>query len=107
MGVILSTIATIATIAGTAVGVASAAGAFSPGVPEVKPLPSLPQLPTPAAPKKPAEQAKDMTGTAEAIAQREEIKRARARKGRGSTILTSGLGVQGPAPVERKSLLGA
>lgn len=38
---------------------------------------------------------------------RRKVRRAaRLRKGRAATILTSGTGVSGPAPVTRKRLLG-
>lgn len=39
-------------------------------------------------------------------ARRKERLAARLRKGRAATILTSGTGVAGPAPVARKRLLG-
>jgi hypothetical protein len=63
--------------------------------------PKLPVAPT---------QAEAPGGTqADASVQRardEERRRAGARQGRGNTILTGSLGVQGPAPTARKSLLG-
>jgi hypothetical protein len=63
--------------------------------------PKLPEAPT---------KAEAPGGTqADASVQRardEERRRAGARQGRGNTILTGSLGVQGPAPTARKSLLG-
>ena len=88
-------------------GVASALSgddeAKAPDAGKAPPPIELPKAPTQA-------KAPGTEGTqADASVQRardEERRRAGARQGRGNTILTGSLGVQGPAPTARKSLLG-
>ena len=89
-----------------AAGGAALSGAFDdPEAPEAGKAPppiDLPKAPTQA-------EAPGGGTQADASVQRardEERRRAGRRQGQSNTILTGSLGVQGPAPTQRKTLLG-
>ena len=65
---------------------------------------SSPNIPAPQAPPPPPES--EASKEKRRAALEAEQGGARRRRGRRSTILTGGLGVEGPANVERKTLLG-
>ena len=69
-------------------------------------IPKTPSLPPP--PPAPPVPKRDDKATQQAMEEARKKQRlvARLRRGRASTILTSGQGVLGEAPISRKTLLG-
>jgi len=85
----------IGTLLGGLVGGLFGGGEKKPKKPEMPAQPELPQAPTQEEKKQASYNARD-----------DAKRRAMARQGRNSTILTGGLGVTGSANTAKKKLLG-
>jgi hypothetical protein len=87
-------------IAAATASTAAAVKSMTTKAPAPPPLPTLPDAPDAAADNLDTEKARRA-----AMARRRQ--QGTGQFGKSATLLTGALGVPGPAPVERKSLLGA